>query len=1223
MTERLASLLNLPKRKYAVPIGVLDSLNTTSKHMITATIRSSDGHFERTLQFLTVPQIAGLVPNQTIDRGSMKIPRNLKLADPHFHRPAAINMLLGSGISLSILCVGQINLSTSTENLYLQKTRLGWVVGGQAPASNLKQIEHCHVSNEINLEKFWEIEQDTADQTQTSEEIECEKHYRSHVTRDSNGRYVVALPFNDKIKLLGESRSRAIKRFINLENKLLKNSELREAYHATIQEYIDLGHMTELVKIPSDEGYYLPHHAVVEESSTTTKLRVVFDGSAKTSTGWSLNDALPIGPTRHTDLTSLWIRFRIYEVVFTADTEKMFRQIIIRPEDRKYQRIIWRNKEGKLTTMVINVLIFGGRTSPFIASRTFAQLAEDEGHRYPLAATIITKETYVDDTATGADTLEEAREKRNQLIALLKLGCFNIRQWASNVPELLEDLPKESINSKFQLGESVTLKTLGIYWNANEDTIVYTVKLPEPTKLDWNESLPLDLHTEWRQFQTQLQELNHYTFPRHAPISGTQVTEIHGFCDASEKAYGACLYLRTIDSTGDIKTELLCAKSRVAPTKSTTIPRLELCGASVLSNLYASVVRDLPVPIDKTIFWTDSTIVLYWLKSSEPQQLKQFVSNRVLNILKNTRKDDWYHVRTKDNPADILSRGLLPTEFIRSALWRHGPTWLQQTSDTWPTLDLPKINTPIPELKRVLCFHATPRDTELWNKFSSMTRLESIVALCMRMKIDNKNKGIIRLEEIHNARKIIFKLAQSIAFAEEIHRIQRKMPLSSHSKLLTLNPFIDKEGLLRVGGRLQNSSLDYSEKHQIILPKSHHITSLIIRREHLELLHMGAQGTLYNLRRRYWIIDGRKQVRKVIRQCVTCARFNAPKLDYLMGDLPADRVNFARPFSKVGVDYCGPFLMKEKKFRNRTQIKIYVAIFVCLAVKAVHIEVVTDLTTEAFLAALQRFIGRRGKCSNIYSDNGTNFVGANNSLKELNDLWNDPQHNQRVHDFATHKGIRWHFIPTRAPSFGGLWEAAVKSFKHHLKRAIGTTLFTYEEFNTIVINIEAILNSRPLTPLSSDPNDLQSLTPGHFLIGDTLTSLPEHDYREIPENRLSRWQHLQQIRQHFWNRCSKEYLNELNIRHKWSTKGQPETIKIGTVVLIKEDNLPPLQWRMGLITNVHPGADGVIRVVTVKTSTGNVERCIRKIAPLPVNIHEEDAVSTSEEPRSDTNNVVN
>ncbi|XP_043498349.1 uncharacterized protein LOC122521568 [Polistes fuscatus] len=305
-----------------------------------------------------------------------------------------------------------------------------------------------------------------------------------------------------------------------------------------------------------------------------------------------------------------------------------------------------------------------------------------------------------------------------------------------------------------------------------------------------------------------------------------------------------------------------------------------------------------------------------------------------------------------------------------------------------------------------------------------------------------------------------------------------------------------------------------------------------------------------------------------------------------MSDLPASRLLPNRPFIHTGVDFCGPLFIKERQHRNRGRAKIYVAVFVCFSTKAVHLELVNDLTTEAFLAALRRFMARRGKCSDIYSDNATNFVGAANELEA------------RVSRSLVNEGIKWHFIPPRSPHFGGLWEAAVKSFKYHLVRIIGETLLSYEALLTYVLEIEAILNSRPITPLSNDPNDLRALTPGHFLIGNSFTSLPEDEYRDIPSGRLSQWQHVQQMRQHFWNRWNKEYLNEQTVRKKWH-RGTADKISPGTLVILREDNSPPLKWSLGRIAEVHKGADGIARVASVKTANGLVKRGIKRLSPLP------------------------
>ncbi|XP_025835509.1 uncharacterized protein LOC108741778 [Agrilus planipennis] len=571
-------------------------------------------------------------------------------------------------------------------------------------------------------------------------------------------------------------------------------------------------------------------------------------------------------------------------------------------------------------------------------------------------------------------------------------------------------------------------------------------------------------------------------------------------------------------------------------------------------------------------------------------------SNRVADIQAKTGIGDWYHVPSESNPADALSRGQLPEEFLRNETWSEGPFWLRKEEDAWPKTVISATDV-LPETRKISCF--VTGNADFLHDFSSFTRLKRVVAYCLRMRPGTNRSGGLRPDELAYAEKTILKFVQTSLSSEKVDEITKRKPGKPiHKRLLALNPFVDHEGIMRVGGRLKNANISYAQQHPILLPRSHHVTDLIIRDYHTYNFHAGIQTTLYMMRQKYWVLDGRNQVRKIIRSCVRCFRANPPDTKYVMGDLPGVRVTQAQPFANVGVDYCGPFLIKQKKHRNTTFVKSYVAVFVCLAVKAVHLEVVSDLTTEGFIAGLRRFIARRGKPISIYSDNGTNFIGARSELKELYNLFQTSAHQERTARFLSDQGINWQFIPPLSPHFGGLWEATVKSFKHHLKRVVTGPIFTFEEFNTLTIDIEAIINSRPLCPMSNDPNDLLVLTPGHFLIGDILTSLPEGDYSHIPTNRLSRWQHIQKVRQDFWARWHKEYLNELNICHKWSTGHH--SIQDGTIVLIKENNVPSMNWTVGRVVKTYPGADGIVRTVSVKTATSTLKRCVKQLAPLPI-----------------------
>jgi hypothetical protein len=298
------------------------------------------------------------------------------------------------------------------------------------------------------------------------------------------------------------------------------------------------------------------------------------------------------------------------------------------------------------------------------------------------------------------------------------------------------------------------------------------------------------------------------------------------------------------------------------------------------------------------------------------------------------------------------------------------------------------------------------------------------------------------------------------------------------------------------------------------------------------------------------------------------------------------RLQPARPFIKSGIDYAGPIYLKSGISRSKQRVKAYIALFISFTTEAIHIELVGDLTTESFLNALKRFISRRGHVAEIYSDNATNFTGASRELKLL---LNSPKCQNLISQEMNNVNIRWHFIPPRSPHFGGLWESGIKSIKYHLKRVTGDTSVTYEEMYTLLTRVEACLNSCPLTPMSPDPADFSVLTPAHFLIGEPMTAPLEPNLEELKTNRLSRWQRIEQLRQQFWRRWFREYIPQLQLRPK-GQRITNDNVQPGDMVLIKEDNVIPLHWSLGRVVQVHPGHDGVDRVVSVETVKGACSR---------------------------------
>lgn len=725
--------------------------------------------------------------------------------------------------------------------------------------------------------------------------------------------------------------------------------------------------------------------------------------------------------------------------------------------------------------------------------------------------------------------------------------------------------------------------------------------------LKWDDPIGESHCCQWKRFHSQLPLLENFQIPRYALCAQYSEIQIHAFCDASEKAYCAVLYLRAISPNSEVSVTILTAKTKVAPIKNQSLPRLELCSALLLATLLESVLPVIDLPVSSVYAWTDSRVALAWI-CSESRRWLPFVANRVAKIQEATPGVKWNHVVGSQNPADCATRGLLPSELINCELWVKGPEWLQQPTPEFcgPSnesflfdeshLREQKGNSVV---SLSLC-----RELELVSKFSSWSKLTRVTAWCLRFfrncsKIPSKRiKGVLTSEELEMATTLIVKIVQSDQFSEELSCLQKGRPIKSRSKVLSLNPVLDATGIMRVGGRLRNSNLPLDKKYPVLLPKDHHVTNLIVRHYHITHLHAGPQLLLCAIRQKYWIPCGRDVVRQFVKKCVRCFRMSPVPTKQLLGDLPANRVVPSRVFNTTGVDFAGPFLCRERSGRGRKSFKIYVSIFVCFATKAVHLEVVSDLTTKAFIAALRRFIARRGRPSEIYSDCGTNFVGADRELSRTLKALLSSNDDDGFPTFAALEGIRWSFNPPSSPHFGGLWEAAVKSMKFHLKRVMGDSSLTLEEFITLIVQVESCLNSRPICPSSDDPSDLTALTPGHFLVGSPLTAIPETDMTDSSLSCVRRFELVQRLLQHFWKRWSFEYLSGLQQRPKWCSSHA--NLEIGDLVLIKGDNVPLLKWKLGRIVQVHPGTDGKVRVVTLKTKSGEFKRPVVKLCKLPV-----------------------
>lgn len=383
----------------------------------------------------------------------------------------------------------------------------------------------------------------------------------------------------------------------------------------------------------------------------------------------------------------------------------------------------------------------------------------------------------------------------------------------------------------------------------------------------------------------------------------------------------------------------------------------------------------------------------------------------------------------------------------------------------------------------------------------------------------------------------------------------------------------------------------------MILSIKSHIVNLLIEHTHRALLHAGPSTVMATLAYHYHIPKIKKMLRKLSSSCIPCRKAYARTTNQLMGELPAVRTQIARPFSTVGVDFAGPFTIKRGRTRRPDLLKAYVCVFVCFVTRAVHLEVVSDLTTQSFLAALSRFVARRGCPVQIQLDNGTNFVGAEAELRKVTKHLRSAETKERIEYWATQKNIEWKFLPARSPHFGGLWEAAVGAMKRILRKTLGNLTLNFEDLTTVVMEAEAILNCRPLIPQDSPAEDaIEPLMPGHFLIGAPLAALPFQPDTHTRLSLLKRWNLVQRLQHDTWRRWQTEFLLLLQKRNKWR---KPDlTFRVGDIVLVKDDDSFQRVWPVARITNVYPGSDGLVRVVDVWLRGRTWRRSTHKLVHL-------------------------
>ena len=1127
------------------------------------------------------------------------------------------------------------NIITVPDSLLAaQSTVFGWMLYGSVPGG--QDFSDSVVAHQLlcvdvldkNIHAFWELESigipSSFDEKLRDPVLEKFQENLGMV----DDRYEVALPWKPgtQDRLLNNEKLARV-RLQQLGKKLNRDPGLKDRYDSAIREMWD---NAVIEQVPESEQYisgpvfYMPHRPVVGDTAVTTKVRPVFDASAKSYNGISLNDCMEIGPCLLGNLTEILLRFRRWQFAITADIEKAFLQIGVCKEDRDVHRFLW-DADGDIKTMRFRRVPFGNCSSPFLLNATVqSHLAS-----FPVSRVVqeLQENMYVDDFLSGADSIDECCSMVQESSDIMSKASMNLVKWGSNSPDVSRMLQRD-FRDKFLDAESH--KVLGLTWLARDDCFSFHgVSLPEDicvTKrvvlsyfsrlfdplgftapfvlrakclfqelwslgLGWDDEVPPEYQQEFFHWMDGIDVLKRWKIPRRytsCPWSEIHHQELHGFGDASPKGYGACVYLVAHLGNGSSVSSLVMSKSKVAPLKKVTLPRLELLGSLLCARLIVFVRETLKLPNDvKMTCWTDSMISLSWIRST-PTRWKTFVANRVCEIQSLTCVDQWSHCHGAENPADLVTRGIHAEDLVRSTLWLHGPEFLVDGEGPLGDLDASgDLETQVSQETVDVTLASTSRSCEPVfpvERWSSLTKAIRVVAwvqrfVCnMRKTKEGRVVGDLTYDELQAAKHQLIQCVQEDQYATELAALRHGRSVPKSSSIVKLTPFIAEDGLLRVQGRLQRSPLSWDEKHPIILPKSH-LALLLTRFQHVLMKHGGVSAMISALRNTVWIVGVRRIAKRVKKECVSCQKQDTVACGQPMSPLPDVRVNQATPFAVTGLDHAGPVFTCDSPGK-----KFWILLFTCGVIRAIHLELVPALSTEETLLAIRRFAARRGLPRVLYSDNAKGFVASPSQLQRQFGL------------FAP----EWRFIAPLSPWWGGWWERLVRSMKGALKKTVGANCLSHSELETTIQEIEACVNSRPLTFVSDEVDEKNPLTPAHFLLGHgrgfySASSQPS------PISSGSEMGHKYEIRKaavdKFWEIWSDEYIRNLP---PWRGGEGKCSLREGSLVLVQDVRLPRMRWPLGVVTRLLPGRDGVIRTVEVRTCNGTLVRSVPRLHDLEI-----------------------
>ena len=851
-------------------------------------------------------------------------------------------------------------------------TLFGWTLNG--PTSSQNPVSRSVISHFISttsleekVQNLWKLENEGFSKCVNSLSQEDQKvlKFWDDECKLIDDHYQLPIPWKSNVNVpnnivMAESRLKSLE--ISLSKKGLRSQYGEEMNKMFLHGYAEVIPVEEISC--ADKVWYLPHHVVLNPKKPG-KIRIVFDCAAK-YLGESLNNKCYQGPDLNNRLLHVMLRFRQHQFVVMSDIEAMYYQVLIPPGDRDSLRFLWYDENGEIIHCRMTRHLFGGIWCSSSSTYALRKVLEDNPVSDPVVSDTVSKSFYVDDCLRSCPTIEEAKVVVIQVKELLSKGGFRLTKFVVNDNAVLQSIPIEDRATEVKdLDQSSNSKALGVKWAVSDDVFYFEVDpkcadvitrrfilsvvstvfdplvLVSPVVLEgklifqdstrlslpWDEPVPVDLERRWCTWVQSLKDLCNIRIPRCVkPVEFNDgVMELHHFSDASQAAYGCVSYLRCINEKGQINVTLVLSRSKLAPIKSITIPRLELQAAVLAAQMDSMLRKELDLDLLDSYFWVDSELVIKYI-FNETKRFQVFVGNRVSVIRELTNPSQWHHIAGTQNPADYVTRAQAP-DCLSSSDWLRGPQFLSEHKGRWHerSCDV-KIADDDPEIKsekrEISCaFVGVENDDpveRLLHQYSNWYDLKRSVAWFMRLKKVIRSKvqnqicpsGPLSVAEVQEAEVEVIKFVQRQFYASEIKQIELGQALSKSSSLRDLDPFLDHQGVLCVGGRLRHVKERNSSKHPYIVPHKHQIASVIVREFH-ELSHQGTEWTLSLLRKKFWITKARIVIKRLTRDCVTCKRLFGKVGYQKMADLPEDRLLANKPpFSVYGVDCFGPFHVK-------------------------------------------------------------------------------------------------------------------------------------------------------------------------------------------------------------------------------------------------------------------------------------------------------------------------